>query len=108
MNAPFLGATRPSRDQNRGEVYATLDEADAAGATLLGSLGSPDHAGMSPIFFCGSPANRSICYGARRRAGGEQQQAQFCAARSWLAGLAWRRTHLVEHQHHIHAAVEAH
>jgi hypothetical protein len=32
-NAPFSGATRLSRDENRGEVHATPDEADAAGAT---------------------------------------------------------------------------
>ena len=28
-NAPLSGASRRSRDQNRGEVYATPDEADA-------------------------------------------------------------------------------
>ena len=32
------------------------------------SIGSPDHVGMPPIVVRGSPANRSICCGARRRA----------------------------------------
>jgi hypothetical protein len=37
-NAPLSGASRRSRDQNRGEVYATPDEADAGAPRRLRKL----------------------------------------------------------------------